>query len=293
MQFQAHRSLVRVETRNVVAEIVSAEQPSPTNGIFEDAQEVICLQLGPRHARSVGRYRLSTTRDSFRDIGRLVIIPAAVPLEISASGGPVRSVRCLFAPETLQRFSNGRNLLDCGRLSAFLDFRHGEIARILGKIGQELRNPGLSSPNRIEALGTLALIELARFVDDQASEMAGRYRGGLSHRRLQSIRDYIHAEEEYPCLEDLALLTEFSVRHLTRAFKQSTGVTLYDYIEQVRLEKAQMLLADRGLLIKSIALRLGFSCPGAFSTAFRRMTGETPEEYRKHIDGWPGCGSIN
>ena len=58
---------------------------------------------------------------------------------------------------------------------------------------------------------------------------------------------------------------------------------MHSHIEQVRFQKAQALLAETDLLVKGISRRLGFSCSGAFSSAFRRIAGETPQEYRKRV----------
>ena len=60
-------------------------------------------------------------------------------------------------------------------------------------------------------------------------------------------------------------------------------MTVYAYIEQVRFEKARALLADTDLLVKDIAYRLGFSCASSLSVAFRKLAGESPQDYRRRV----------
>jgi len=52
------------------------------------------------------------------------------------------------------------------------------------------------------------------------------------------------------------------------------------YVAQHQLRNAkQVLLADQS--VRSIAYSLGFASPSSFSSAFRRATGQTPDEFRR------------
>lgn len=61
----------------------------------------------------------------------------------------------------------------------------------------------------------------------------------------------------------------------------STGQTLHDFMEDVRVARAKSLLTDTNLPLKVISYRLGFCHPSAFSFAFRKATGEAAREYRQ------------
>ena len=71
-----------------------------------------------------------------------------------------------------------------------------------------------------------------------------------------------------------------SAGHLSRAFKESTGMTIHGFVQEVRLEHAKRLLTNTDRPIKEIAYELGFSHPPAFAAAFRRLSGETPGNFR-------------
>jgi AraC family transcriptional regulator len=83
-------------------------------------------------------------------------------------------------------------------------------------------------------------------------------------------------------VESLASRCGFSTRHLSRIFRKTTGKTLGDFVAEVRIGRAKRRLADRDGLIKEIAYECGFRSQSAFAHAFRRATGQTPQQYRQN-----------
>ncbi|HUX12129.1 MAG TPA: response regulator [Spirochaetia bacterium] len=94
--------------------------------------------------------------------------------------------------------------------------------------------------------------------------------------------DYIetHFAEDLS-LELLASLTGHSVYHLSRLFKQHTGVNLVEFMTAVRIRHARALLDGGNLTIKEISARTGFSDPAYFARVFHRIEGTTPTRYRE------------
>jgi AraC family transcriptional regulator len=82
-------------------------------------------------------------------------------------------------------------------------------------------------------------------------------------------------------LADLARLVGHSPDHVSRTFKRSFGVSLYQYVLRRRLERAKALLRDRSQSIAEIALTSGFSTQSHFSAVFKGKTGMTPGAYRR------------
>ena len=68
--------------------------------------------------------------------------------------------------------------------------------------------------------------------------------------------------------------------HLLRLFKKQEGVTILQYINDLKLEKAKQMLADTDIQIKDIATRLGFTSAGYFGRFFKSKLGVTPNVYR-------------
>jgi len=70
--------------------------------------------------------------------------------------------------------------------------------------------------------------------------------------------------------------------YLSNLFKKQTGITLIDYINHYRVEKAKELLSDPLNKIYWITEQVGFVNQRYFSQVFKRITGLTPVEYRTH-----------
>lgn len=81
---------------------------------------------------------------------------------------------------------------------------------------------------------------------------------------------------------ELAASLHMSYGHLCRLYKQRTGITLIERMNQIRLEKAAMLLQDpASLLIKEVAESSGFPDIYYFSKAFKKHYGLSPVAYKK------------
>ena len=71
--------------------------------------------------------------------------------------------------------------------------------------------------------------------------------------------------------------------YLSRLFKQQTGCSLTEYIQQQRLTLAKNLLAQTRLSVGDIAFDLGYNSFSYFTRVFKAATGYTPMEYRKNF----------
>jgi AraC family transcriptional regulator len=89
---------------------------------------------------------------------------------------------------------------------------------------------------------------------------------------------------EQICLFTLASLARLSLHHFCRAFKQSFGIPPHQFHVQRRIERAKVLLADKKASVTDIGLTLGYSQTSSFSVAFRKVTGWTPNEYRREFE---------
>jgi AraC family transcriptional regulator len=103
----------------------------------------------------------------------------------------------------------------------------------------------------------------------------------IDHARLRRAVDYISANlDEEITLAQLAEVAGLSVFHFARTFTRAMGVSPGRYVSRMRLEKAMAEIAAGKLSLAEIAFKAGFSSQSSFTTAFHRMTGLTPGEYR-------------
>jgi len=98
------------------------------------------------------------------------------------------------------------------------------------------------------------------------------------------IQDNIHRELGR---DEIARSVFRNPAYLSRLFRKETGLSLTDYIAQVKIERAKRMLADSNDKISHIAESLGYVHFSYFAKLFRKMTGVTPQDYRKQNQHLP------
>lgn len=100
-------------------------------------------------------------------------------------------------------------------------------------------------------------------------------------KKINDLLNYIDTHyAESLNLENMAAHIGFSKFYFSRLFKQYTGFTFNDYLNNRRLRAAEALLADRSISITEVALRSGFSSISSFNRLFKEAKHCTPKEYR-------------
>ena len=82
-------------------------------------------------------------------------------------------------------------------------------------------------------------------------------------------------------LERLATECNLSIRHFTRAFRSSTGVSPHRYLLDLRLEKARQLLCDPAVPLQEVAMACGFADQSHFTRAFGAVEKRSPGVWRR------------
>lgn len=107
---------------------------------------------------------------------------------------------------------------------------------------------------------------------------------GLTRLQLKEIIDYIDSNlSQNLGLAELATIIRVSPAHFGRLFKQSMGVSPYQYVLDCRIQRAKKLLAERKISIGQIAQISGFYDQSHFSRVFRKAVGVTPRQYQRHL----------
>lgn len=86
-------------------------------------------------------------------------------------------------------------------------------------------------------------------------------------------------------LRAIAESLSVSPYHLQRVYKQVTGYSPAQKLEQTRLAHAKRLLAHSGDAVADVAAAVGYGSPSHFSAWFSRRTGRSPTEYRNACRG--------
>jgi transcriptional regulator GlxA family with amidase domain len=107
-------------------------------------------------------------------------------------------------------------------------------------------------------------------------------KGGLASWQERKVREYIEAKLDSSILvDDLADIVSLSAAHFCRAFKKSFCATPHAYIVQRRVMRAQELMRGTRGPLSQIALDCGFADQTHLSKLFRRLTGQTPNAWRR------------
>ncbi|HEX2951574.1 MAG TPA: helix-turn-helix transcriptional regulator [Armatimonadota bacterium] len=73
--------------------------------------------------------------------------------------------------------------------------------------------------------------------------------------------------------------------YFRKLFREQYGLSPKQYLQQIRMEKAEELLQSNLFSVTVIAEKTGFSSVYHFCRAFKNYTGFTPLEYQKHASG--------
>ena len=105
----------------------------------------------------------------------------------------------------------------------------------------------------------------------------------LTRTMVSEIVDYLNAHlSERLSLDQLTSHFFISKYHLCRTFKQSTGLTVLEYMTEKRIFLAKALL-QQGVGPTTVANRCGFTDYSAFYRAFKQLTGFSPSQVRHNL----------
>jgi two-component system response regulator YesN len=105
----------------------------------------------------------------------------------------------------------------------------------------------------------------------------------MSGTAVQTIKRWISANyNQHADLNTLAGMVYLTPSYLSKLFKQETGLTLTDYMIEIRIRKAKQLLKNApDLKIHEIGTEVGYPDPAYFNKLFKKVVGVTPNEYKR------------
>lgn len=113
------------------------------------------------------------------------------------------------------------------------------------------------------------VIYFRRSMDDPQLSIFTQYRNHLEHR-VHKVQDrLVQALDQKFSLGELAEESGMSSRNLTRLFKQTTAITIGDYIDQLRMARANQLIAE-GQTMQAAALSCGLKSTNQLRALLKR-----------------------
>jgi len=202
----------------------------------------------------------------------------------SVKSGKIQDVYSIIDLIIIENYFNNDLSLEASRCLMFNMM--GTAVRIINSVGignselfskAKLYSEVLSCNNVQEMEATIRKIyyKLCLHVNNERKKKAGDI--------INQVIDYIHRNYSDNMLSLVSLSAEFGMNpnYLSGYFKEKTGVNFLQYVNNVRLEKAQQLLRNTGKSIHDIASDVGYTNSGVFIRNFKKCYGITPGQYRE------------
>ncbi len=124
---------------------------------------------------------------------------------------------------------------------------------------------------------------IIEFCNDICS-LTGSLKESKNFKLCDQIVEFIHQEysDQNLSLKTIASQYTMSPSYLTRFFKDHMGISLMQYIDNLRMKKATMQLKSTTLSLSEIMDNTGYIDKTNFMRKFKKLYGTSPMQYRKH-----------
>lgn len=105
------------------------------------------------------------------------------------------------------------------------------------------------------------------------------------NKRILTIHEYLMKNyRENIDLKQIASLVNMAEGSLCRFFKSIVGITIFEYLNKIKIEFACKLLMDKDLSVLDVAIDSGFNNLSHFNKQFKLITGVPPKDYRSRFN---------
>lgn len=127
-------------------------------------------------------------------------------------------------------------------------------------------------------------MDLPVSMEDALALLSGKQKHRTENLVAESIRliEQNLSNESFG-VNDIAEALHISSGYLSKIFRKNLGATCIEYINRKRLEKAKDLLAHTAMTQEEIAHAAGYANVHYFSMLFKKLSGETPGQYRRQV----------
>ncbi|MDY0287752.1 MAG: response regulator [Sphaerochaeta sp.] len=183
----------------------------------------------------------------------------------------------------------------CSSGKGYTDASQLYVARIYDRLFDFVARETMLSPHDLlkvhptemsGALRGIRMVGVKQPCEDFLTLLYALWQGGKTHSYSPLVQKLMsHIEEKYQdyniSLKTLAHKLDSNPEHAGRVFKSETGFFFTDYLNQIRISRAEELLLNTTLPANEIALQVGFLNQNYFYTKFKNQTGINPTTFRK------------
>ncbi|MEM9093334.1 MAG: AraC family transcriptional regulator [Cyanobacteria bacterium P01_F01_bin.53] len=163
--------------------------------------------------------------------------------------------------------------------------RVGETSLMMNALLQQILQCPYKGLTKRMYLESKAIELLALLIEEEADIHQDKAQANLAGL---DNRDRIHYAQEIlmnnltnpPSLMELARQVGMCDYNLKRGFKEVFNTTVFGYLRDRRLEKAQQLLLEPWMTVAEAARTVGYDSHASFTTAFKKKYGTSPKAYQ-------------
>lgn len=215
--------------------------------------------------------------------GSFICVEPGIDIEVDPihSSGDVKFISICVNKDFFERISS--QIIDKEKIEfKYIDNAYSyQLLDIIKLLISEIMNFGENCPLMLEGLETQLVIQLLR--DSLPNLLVHRKRNFTDKDYInQSIR---YMQEYYSSnitINEICSIIYVSPCHFQRVFKKQMKQTPYNYLMEIRVDKAKEKLIDGKNNIAEVARQCGFVSTAHFSSVFKRIEGVSPSEYRKN-----------
>lgn len=163
--------------------------------------------------------------------------------------------------------------------------------RITGDTQNEVSRIMLQLPYNNPIKRLMMFYEIMDFIGDSksfaylASEDYVNTRFSTSNNRINRIHEFLMTNYQHDIdLKEVAEVAHMAPASVCRFFKQATGLTIFEYLNKIKIDYSCQLLLNTDLNILDISYDCGFNNLSHFNKQFRKIIGTTLTHFRKLRD---------
>jgi len=269
----APKALLVAEAPGGLVQATIGEPPGQLN-LKEIPANVLMFNMSPVQGLRQTREGHSFMSDMLH--GEMTLVPAGVPSQWSWKSTCNR----LDVVVSAEIFGDGSKLDVIDRFA----FRDSEMEMICRVLYRELNLNKSADRLYVESLVMKLAVSLLQRHSTASQAIRVLPSRGLTRNQARRVLDYIESNlSQELTLGELAGITDLSLHHFARMFKQTIGVAPYRYVLERRLEQAKRMLRSARSSLVEISLSTGFDSQSHFTSTFHRMVGTTPGEFQRSV----------
>ncbi len=134
-----------------------------------------------------------------------------------------------------------------------------------------------------KALGLLSCTCLC-YAETESSCSSCKFLGNsYDKEKILSAKEFIlNNLDKTTTIDELSKEVGINQCYLKKGFKELFGSTIFDFVQEQRILKAKMMLANEDISVGEVAEAVGYSNISNFSNAFKKLTGISPKEVQRN-----------